>query len=219
MQRGLILRSLDPDSGGGGGSADTAGPTTDEVVTISRAELEELRSRAAGNAELAPRLDDARAEWAAALKTRDAEHSREIAANERKASSMERAYKAALLDRELATALAGKPLVPGAATQLICLWRDAFEVIDDAGSIRVVSREGRNVGQAVADRLAGPEFAHFCLPSSRGGTGHRGQSRSATSAPAPPAPRTLGEAVVHQWREAGPQSNTAAGSPGWGRRR
>ena len=219
MQRGLILRSLAPDSGGGGGEADTAGPMTDEVVTISRAELEELRSRAAGNAELAPRIDDARAEWAEVLKTRDAEHSRAIAANEQRASSMERAYKAALLDRELATALVGKPLVPGAAAQLICLWRDSFEVIDDDGSIQVVSLEGRNVGQAVADRLAGPEFAHFCLPSSRGGTGHRGQSRSATPAPVPPAPRTLGEAVVHQWREASPRTGAAAGSAGWGRRR
>lgn len=215
MRRGLILRSLDPEAGGGGGTE----PTLDEVVSISRAELEELRARAAEVARLSPQLADARTESAAALKARDAEHLQAIAANEQKTATMERAYKAALLDRELATALVGKPLVPGAAAQLIRLWRDAFEVIDEQGAIRVVSKEGRSVDQAVADRLAGSEFAHFCLPNSRGGTGQRGQNRSATPSPVPPAPRTLGDAVIHQWRESGARDAATAGSPGWGRRR
>ena len=222
MRRGLILRSLDPEPGGGGGVAGGgAVAAADEVVTISRVELDELRARIAAAAGSGSQHDGKREEWAEALKARDAEYSREIAASERKTVALEQAYKAALLDRELATALVGKPLVPGAAAQLIRLWRDAFEVIDGDGdgAIRVVSREGRSVDQAVADRLSGPEFAHFCLPSSRGGTGHRGQNRSATPAPAPPAPRTLGEAVLHQWREASARQLAAPGSPGWGRRR
>ncbi len=217
MRLSLILRALDPESAGGG-SVEAA---TEEVVTISRAELDKLRAEAFGASGLDSnlKLDDAKAEWAEALKARDAEYSRAIADNDRKAAAMERAYKAALLDRELATALVGKPLVPGAATQLICLWRDAFEVIDDDGVIQVVSKEGRSVAQAVADRLSGPEFAHFCLPSSRGGTGQRGQNRSATPSPAPSAPRTLGEAVVNQWREAASRNPAGSNSPGWGRRR
>ena len=191
-------------------------PAAEEVVTIPRAELDELRARVAGP--IGPDAT-ARPDWAEALQARDAEYARELANNERKAATMERAYKAALLDRELATALVGKPLVPGAADQLIRLWRDAFEVIDDDGTIRVVSREGRSVEQAVADRLSGSEYAHFCLPSSRGGTGHRGQNRSATPATTPPAPRTLGEAVIHQWRASAARDQTSPGSPGWGRRR
>ena len=215
MRLSTVLRALDPDSGGGGNEG-TAG---DEVVTISRAELEELRAKVNGLATPDAKLNDSRTEWAEALKIRDAEYSRELAETERRATALERAYKSALLDRELATALVGKPLVPGAAAQLICLWRDAFEVIDDAGTIRVTSREGRSVDQAVADRLAGPDFAHFCLPSSRGGTGTRGQNRSATPAAAPASPQTLGETVIHQWRESASRNPTSSGSPGWGRRR
>ena len=215
MRLSLILRALDPDSAGGGG----AGASVDDVVTISRAELDELRARAVAASGSDAKLDDAKAEWAAALKARDAEYSREIADNDRKATALERAYKSALLDRELATALVGKPLVPGAAAQLIRLWRDGFEVIDDDGAIRVVSKEGRSVDQAVSDRLSGPEFAHFCLPSSRGGTGQRGQNRAATPSPAPSAPRTLGEAVVNQWREAASRNPASAVATGWGRRR
>ena len=216
MRLSTVLRALDPDAGGGGGDG---GAAADEVVTISRAELDELRARASGVAGTTAQLDNARAEWSATLKARDAEYSREVADNERKSSALERAYKSAVLDRELATALVGKPLVPGAAAQLIRLWRDAFEVIDDDGTIRVVSLEGRSVDRAVADRLAGPEFAHFCLPASRGGTGSRGQNRSATPPAAPPSPRTLGEAVIHQWREWTSRDPVSSGSPGWGRRR
>ena len=214
MRLSTILRALDPEAAGG--AAD--GATADAVVTITRAELDELRARAITPPGPDPKLADARAEWAAALQTRDAEYARQIADNERRSSTLERAYKAALLDRELATALAGRPLVPGAVPQLISLWRDAFEVVDDAGTIRVVSKEGRSVDRAVADRLAGPEFAHFCLPSSRGGTGNRGQNRASTPATTPPAPRTLGDAVVHQWRAAAAQT-PPAGLPGFGRRR
>ena len=216
MRLAIVLRAPDPESGGGG--ADGA-PGDDEPVTISRAELAELRARAGAMAGSDAQLAAARDEWAAALRARDADHSRSLAEAERKATALEQAYKSALLDRELATALVGKPLVPGAAEQLIRLWRDAFEVVDDDGAIRVVSREGRGVGQAVADRLAGPEFAHFCLPTSRGGTGTRGQARGATPQAAPAAPRTLGEAVLHQWRESAAHGPALPGPPGWGRRR
>ncbi len=208
-----ILRSADFGPEGG--------PLDDDNVTISRAELDELRARADG---LPSKPDPealplARSEFAEVLKTREAAHSREIAAREQKATELERAYKAALRDRELATSLVGKPLVPGAAAQLIKLLRDDFEVVDEDGEIRVLARDGRAVDRAVAERLAGPEFAHFCLPSSRGGTGAKGQNRSASTSPEPAAPRTLGEAVILQWRENASRPQASPTPAGWGRRR
>jgi hypothetical protein len=204
-----ILRAPDAESGGS--------PFADELVTVTRAELDELKAMAERGHHSAPAAD--REDLAETWKSREAALSREIAAGERKAAELERAYKSALRDRELATALVGKSLVAGAASQLIKLWRDDFEVVDEAGEIRVLARDGRGVEQAVAERLAGPEFAHFCLPSSRGGTGVRGQNRSASPAPQPPGPRTLGEAVVMQWREAASRSEGPPSPPGWGRRR
>ncbi len=204
MRPWRILRSPDAEAGGG--------PPADEVVTISKAELDELRARAAG-----PRPADPVAGPAEAARAREAAHARELEALDRKAAELERAYKAALRDRDLATALVGKPLVPGAAGQLIKLWRDDFEVIDEGGSIRVFSKDGRAVDQAVLDRLEGPEFAHFCLPSSRGGTGARGQNRSATPGPQAAGPRTLGEAVVTRWREAEARTQGGASPARWGR--
>jgi hypothetical protein len=209
-----ILRSLDSELDGG--------LPADELVTISRAELDELRARACD--EFSSRLDPdesevARSEFAETLKTREAAHSRELVVREQKSVELERAYKSALRDRELATALVGKPLVPGAASQLIKLLRDDFEVVDEDGEIRVLARDGLPVDQAVSARLAGPEFAHFCLPSSRGGTGSKGQNRSAAPPPRPTAPRNLGEAVLIQWREAVSRPQTSPTPSGWGRRR
>ena len=90
-------------------------------------------------------------------------------------------------DRELATALAGKPLVAGAAAQLIRLWRDDFDVYEEDGRYKVAARDGRTVARSVADWLASPEYSHFCLPSSRGGTGARDRTgRRAGGAPRPP---------------------------------
>ena len=207
-----ILRSPDTESDGGS--------LADDLVTISRAELEVLRARAEGDSKDGPGGSAlARSEFAETLRSRDAAHSREIASREQKAVELERAYKAALRDRELATALVGKPLVPGAASQLIKLWRDDFEVVDEDGEIRILARDGRAVGQEVADRLNGPEFAHFCLPSSRGGTVSKGQNRSASPAPAPAPPRTLGEAILLQWRESAPRPQASPTPTGWGRRR
>jgi hypothetical protein len=189
-----------------------------EFVTISRVELEDLRAKAAEGSSSG--LDSrTRSEFAEAIQAREAAHARELVAREQKSTDLERAYKAALRDRELATALAGKPLVPGAATQLIKLWRDDFEVVDEDGSIRIMARDGRGVDQAVAERLAGPEFAHFCLASTRGGTGSKGQNRSAEPGPKPLGPKNLGEAILIQWREVASRTQASMTPAGWGRRR
>src|SRR5205823_1195055 len=121
----------------------------DDLVTIPRSELLALRASRERQEELACEASD----------------------RARKASDWERACKEAIRDRELATALAGRPLVPGSASQLIQLWRDDFDVIEVAGELRAVSRDGRPVMKAVIDRLSEPEYAHFSPPTSRGGSG------------------------------------------------
>src|SRR6478735_7270836 len=99
-----ILRSPGDDAGG-------AAPD-EEIVTISRSELDALRggidSGRIPNASSKPGPEDLEARF-----------EREIAERERQATEWERAFKSALRDREVATALAGKPLVSGAAAQLI----------------------------------------------------------------------------------------------------
>lgn len=183
----------------------------EDLVTLPRAELDALRAIAEGRAgngrdrsSPSPRADPATLE--------------ELAGRERRIAEREQALRDAIRDRELAVALAGKPLVGGAAEQLIKLWRDDFDVCEEGGEYRIISRDGRPVTKAVADRLTRPEFAHFCLPSSRGGTGSREGPRDASVAP--PAPRTLGEAIVAQWRAAAAQRAGNLATPiGLSRRR
>ncbi|HWE36562.1 MAG TPA: hypothetical protein VG406_08350 [Isosphaeraceae bacterium] len=186
----------------------------DEVVTIGRAELEELRALAHS----ASRPGRA-AEPAADAARREEGLARELAARDRKVADLESAYRKALRDRELATALAGKPLVAGAAIQLIRLWRDDLDVYEESGEYRVAARDGRAVAQWVADRLGKPDYAHFCLPPSRGGSGAKGLSQSGGPGAAAPSAKTLGEAVISQWREsAAGRAAPTTGLTGWGRR-
>jgi hypothetical protein len=187
----------------------------DEVVTIRRGELDELRALARGFSS-APRDNGPTVDAAA---RREEALARELADRDRKVTELESAYRRALRDRELATTLAGRPLVSGAAGQLIKLWSDDLDVYEESGEYKVVSRDGRPVGQWVAERLGGPEFAHFCLPSSRGGSGARGLSQSGAAARVAPASLTLGEAIISQWRESAAASVAPTlGPAGWGRR-
>jgi len=200
-----ILRS--PESGAEGAAADD-----DETVTISRKELDALRARTESNQSSGtsptPAADELEARFA-----------KEIAERERQASEWERAYKAAVRDRELATALAGKPLVSGAASQLIRLWRDEFSVHEERGELHVSSQDGRPIGQAVTEMLASAEFAHFCQPSSRGGAAQRGTGVGPAAPAAVASPRNLGEAVIQQWREAAGRPADGSAPIGLRRRR
>ncbi|MEO6808393.1 MAG: hypothetical protein ABI353_04705, partial [Isosphaeraceae bacterium] len=140
MSQYRILKSPDPDDGGA--------TIVDDQVTLTRAEYDALQASS-----LVP--EPGNAEESAALA---------------KSDSWERAFKETLRERELAKALAGRPLVPGGAEQLIKLWRDDFDVIEEGGEFKVSGRDGRRVSEAVAERLSSPEYAHFCPPTSRGGT-------------------------------------------------
>ena len=190
----------------------------EEVVSIGRRELEELRARAA--ATLDPQGDDRPATSTTAIAP--AAMSKDLdppTARDERTIGLERAYRQALLERELATVLAGKPIVAGAVAQLIKLWRDDLDVYEDEGTIKVASRDGRSVSEAVAEWLDRPEYSHFRPASSRGGTGSLGMGpRSGSSTPA--QPRSLGDAILNQWREAKSKpADPQGGLPGWGRRR
>lgn len=161
-----------------------------------------------------------RAEFEARLRAREADFARELEERDRKAAEWERACRAAIRDRELATALAGKGLVAGAAAQLIKLWRDELDTFERGGGVEVAARDGRPVAQAVADWLASPEYAHFCQPTSRGGTALPGAQRPAAADPRAPAPRNLGEAAILRWRQEAAARATEGTAPiGLGRRR
>lgn len=114
----------------------------------------------------------------------------------------ERALLSAVLERELALALAGRPLVSGAAEQLVRLWRDQFVVSEpEAGRFRVGTADGQPLAQAVDAWLARPEYAHFSRAAARGGTAAPGGMRT-DPAGGPASPRTLGEALLQQWQQA-----------------
>ena len=173
----------------------------DELVTISRWELDALRAKVEGAAPVTPMPIDV------------AHHEE---ASNRRLVELERGYKAAVRDRELATALAGRPLLPGAAAQLIKLWRDDFDVFEEGGEFRVSARDGSPVARAIAERLTEADYAHFLPPSSRGGAAAKGPTRASSSET---LPRTLGEAVLKQWREsAASRLDPAAGPIGLRRR-
>ncbi len=163
----------------------------DEVVTISRAELEELRELATRNV----------AAGRTSRRTQDSQTEEVVAAREKRLSELEGVCKSAVRERELATVLAGKALVNGAAAQLIKLWGEEFDVFEEAGRFKVSSRDGRAVGQVVNEWLASPEYSHFCLPASRGGTGAKEASRPVGGSTTKDSPKTLGEAIVMKWRE------------------
>jgi hypothetical protein len=172
-----------------------------DVVTISRVELDALRARAEAAMGEAVGGDPSRGDHSRALNASREAHAGELAARDRKAAELEQAYKVALRDRDLATALVGRNLLPGAAAQLVKLWRDDLVVQEGDGEYRVSARDGRSVGQAVADWLASPEYAHFCPPASRGGIAIKGANRPSAAGVDGPAPKNLGEAVVMRWHE------------------
>jgi hypothetical protein len=213
-----------PSIGSGPGPENGAADLADEVVTISRIELEELRASARAASQPRREGDPLEAKppgpIGEAAARREEALTKELAARDRRVADLESAYRKALRDRELATALAGRPLVAGAASQLIKLWCDDFDVYEESGDYKVVARDGRTVAQWVAERLAGADHAHFCLPTSRGGVGAKGLSQSGATDNVAPGARTLGEAIVSQWREsAATRVGPKSGSAGWGRRR
>jgi hypothetical protein len=189
-----------------------------DYVMISRAEVDALRSRAgaAGEEGAFPSRSESPARFPeeaeaaskraslldeSAARGREAQATQEIASRDRRVAELEQSCKSAVRDRELATALAGKSLVAGAASQLIKLWREEFDAYEEGGAYKVAAKDGRTVGQVVNEWLASPEYSHFCLPTSRGGAGARDANRPSGNSASQNSPKNLGEAIVMRWRE------------------
>lgn len=189
------------------GAVEGGAATVEEVVSISRAELDALRE-AASRPSSGPVVESGREEALI----------RELSDREERLKERDAAYRSAVRDRELAVALAGRPLVSGATTQLLKLWRDEFDVTEDNGRCRVAACDGRTVSQVVTEWLSSPEYAHFCQPSSRGGTAVAGANRPAT-AQAAATPRTLGEVILRRWQDSSGRPDPASAPVGLGRRR
>ena len=77
---------------------------------------------------------------------------------------LDQACKDALRDREIATALSGRPLVPGAAAQLLKLWRDRFVVVEGESEYKVTTEYGHTPGTILPEWLKLPKYAHFLIP-------------------------------------------------------
>ena len=181
----------------------------EEFVTIPKVELEMLR---AVSREVTERtfLEPSPKEPKADRELSNIEHRdlglearlrKELVEREGRLASLERKLKDAIRDRELATMLAGKPLVAGAAAQLIRLWRDEFDVFEEDGTLKVAARDGRKPTQVVNEWLASADYSHFCLPTSRGGTGAKDTTRPASEVQIAETPKNLGEAIIMKWRQ------------------
>lgn len=154
-----------------------------------------------------------RPDFEALLKARELDHARELADREARANAWEKRYREAVRDRELASALAGRSLVPGAANQLLRLWSPEFEVFEESGVTRVATRDGRSVARAVSDWLSSPENSHFCQSTTRGGTNPPGTNRNQSGSTSATRPKSLGEVIIQQWCEAATAHDAGASSP------
>jgi hypothetical protein len=189
-----------------------------EWERVSRSEVARLREAAQTLDQL--RVDQERGEEERRIKEGKWEelvkdYKDKLEGETRKLQERDRAFKASLRDRELASALAQHSLLPGAARQLLALVRDQFDVHDEGGQVAVKSRGFDPVDEAVRQILAQPEYAHFLRPTSQGGVGATAaQLTHQTPSPlagALPPPTNLGEAIVQQWQT---RRQQATASPG-----
>lgn len=126
-------------------------------IAAERAEQDRLAAQ--GNADAARQ----------ALEASRAESERQLNAERAQRADIERRSRTAFRDRELATALSGRDLLPGAAQQLQQLFRDQLEAHAEGEGYAVRTRDFVAVDAFVARELARPEYAHFQKPATTGG--------------------------------------------------
>lgn len=108
-------------------------------------------------------------------------------------------------ERALALAISGESLIPGVTDQLLTLLKDRV-IAEEAGEheIRVMSRDGRSVTEAVKEWLASPEFRHFRPAGNRGGVLRKSETTlnegSPGFTPEPPQARSLNDLVIERWK-------------------
>lgn len=211
---------LNPDADGGAGetgpapspaSAPAAAKKVEltledfEVLSSYRARVAELETAEAQRAAEAARAQEAylieKGKYEEAIKIRDERYAREVQERESRLSNLERTFRATLLEKEVTTALASFPLVPGAAKQLTTLLRPEFEVIEAGGQFRVQTRTLESVSEFLKSRLNSSEYEHFLKPSGTAGTGAAGAHQTLPNhRQAPPPPATPDEQIFAAWR-------------------
>lgn len=121
------------------------------------------------------------------------------------------------VERELALALSGQALLPGVTNQLMRLMREKVVAEPDGSKgFQVKATDGRSLADAVKDWLLSPEYSHFRVAASRGGTAIRSET-SATdrSVPTSAAPKNLNEIVIQQWRQRASRPGISDASVAW----
>lgn len=109
-------------------------------------------------------------------------YTEEVEVERKKTEEVVKRHKNGERTRELALALSGQQLVPGAAWQLTKLWEGEFDVIESGDGYRVVSKDLKSPADWVREKLASEEYAHFVKAEARGGGGAKGgQTRQPTT--------------------------------------
>lgn len=147
------------------------------------ATLKSLQTAEEARAEEARKAEEARLIEEGKLKEVIAKKDEEIAKRNARLRETETAFKTTVRDRELAVALAAHSLVEGASPQLMKLWRDELEVVEDGDVYKTQTRDGKTVERFVAEALRAKEYAHFVPPASRGGAGSQGADRRQADPP------------------------------------
>lgn len=195
----FILRNLDGGGGGGANPEPSPAPApTPKVETptpppsppappavnplaadlaAARARLAELEKADADRAEAARLAEEKKltekGEYEKLIKQKD----ERLAAEAKKAEASEARARSYALNSQLALALAKHDLYEGSAEDLTKLWRDEFEAVPDGEGFVVRAKDGRNVADVIAERLATPRYSNHVKATSRsgsgGGDGHR----------------------------------------------
>jgi hypothetical protein len=176
-------------------------PTT---VNVSAAELKELQSAAAQYQQLIAQkeLEATAANIRAAQAAGETEA---LARQHRQNIEAERARAASVAKKaELAQALAGRPLVPGAASQLSHLWNSELHADATTDGFAVRTAGFQDVNTFVTEQLARPEYSHFLAnsPATPPATRPATPGAAAPATPTPqPEPVDLGSRLLAEYQQ------------------
>lgn len=173
-------------------------PEKPSTVTLTPAEFERLRGIERENKELREadrkrqdaeaKAEEERLRNEGKLQELLAKREKDLADRDVKIRENEARTKNSERSRELALALSGHDLVPGAAAQLTRLLKDEMEVVPDGEGWRVQSHTGKPAADYVREQLTTAEYAHFLKADRRGGSGATGKGQQPAPPPEPTDP-------------------------------
>jgi hypothetical protein len=135
----------------------------------------------------------------------------ELQAERTRLKDIEERAKRYALDRELALALASKPLVQGGAEHLTRLLRDDFSVAASGDSFVVQSKDFRSVNDYIGAMLGRPDYQCFIKPNNPGGGSGAVGTQAVQTGTLPPAdapPATFSDAVIAMAKAKAAAGNT-----------